>query len=145
MAGTAQLRIGELARRTGVASELLRAWERRYGLLAPERTEGGYRLYSDDDVRQVRRMRELLASGLSAAEAARQAAVEPRAPDGAVPPDGAASAELRRALEQLDDAGGHAAFDAKCSCATETSPRSHPAPSSCRSGSTTSASTARVE
>ena len=34
----AQLRIGELARRTGVATELLRAWERRYGLLAPVRT-----------------------------------------------------------------------------------------------------------
>jgi len=111
MAGAAQLRIGELARRTGVATELLRAWERRYGLLAPERTEGGYRLYSDDDVRRVRRMRELLGTGLSAAEAARQAAAEPRAPAGAVPPDGAASAELRRALEQLDDAGGHAAFD----------------------------------
>ena len=111
MAEAAQLRIGELARRTGVATELLRAWERRYGLLAPERTEGGYRLYSDDDVRRVRRMRELLATGLSAAEAARQAAAEPRAPDGALPADGAASAELRRALEQLDDARAHAAFD----------------------------------
>jgi DNA-binding transcriptional MerR regulator len=112
MAGTAQLRIGELARRTGVATELLRAWERRYGLLAPERTEGGYRLYSDDDVRRVRRMRELLATGLSAAEAARQAAGESRAPDGVERPDvAAASAELRRALEQLDDAGAHAAFD----------------------------------
>jgi DNA-binding transcriptional MerR regulator len=111
MAGTAQLRIGELARRTGVATELLRAWERRYGLLAPERTEGGYRLYSDDDVRRVRRMRELLASGLSAAEAAGQAAVEPRASDDVVPDVAAASAELRRALEQLDDAAAHAAFD----------------------------------
>jgi DNA-binding transcriptional MerR regulator len=111
MAGTAQLRIGELARRTGVATELLRAWERRYGLLAPERTEAGYRLYSDDDVRRVRRMRELLATGLSAAEAARQAAAEPRAPDGVLPADGAASAELRGALEQLDDAAAHAAFD----------------------------------
>ena len=57
-------------------------------------------------------MRELLATGLSAAEAARQAAAEPRAPDGVVRPDvAAASAELRRALEQLDDAGAHAAFD----------------------------------
>jgi DNA-binding transcriptional MerR regulator len=113
MEGAAQLRIGELARRTGVATELLRAWERRYGLLAPERTDSGYRLYSDDDVRRVRRMRELLATGLSAAEAARQAAAEPRPaevgrPDAAPP---AASAELRQALEQLDDAAAHAAFD----------------------------------
>ena len=35
MAEQGHLRIGELARRTGVGTELLRAWERRYGLLAP--------------------------------------------------------------------------------------------------------------
>src|SRR3712207_8366526 len=35
------LRIGELSRRTGVAPELLRAWERRYGLLRPTRSSGG--------------------------------------------------------------------------------------------------------
>ena len=109
MEGSAQLRIGELARRTGIATELLRAWERRYGLLTPDRTEGGYRLYSDDDVHRVRRMRELLATGLSAAEAARQAASEPPAPAELAP--AAASAELRRALERLDDANAHAAFD----------------------------------
>ena len=74
---TAQLRIGELARRTGVATELLRAWERRYGLLAPVRTASGYRLYSADDVLRVGRMRQLLAAGLSAAEAAGQALAEP--------------------------------------------------------------------
>ena len=43
------LRIGELSRRTGVSPELLRAWERRYGLLDPARTGGGLRLYSPDD------------------------------------------------------------------------------------------------
>jgi MerR family transcriptional regulator, light-induced transcriptional regulator len=114
MDGTAQLRIGELARRTGVATELLRAWERRYGLLTPERTSAGYRLYSADDVRRVRRMRGLLATGLSAAEAARQAASEPRPPaeaERAEVAPGAAAAELRRALESLDDANAHAAFD----------------------------------
>ena len=110
MGGAAQLRIGELARRTGVATELLRAWERRYGLFTPERTAGGYRLYSDDDVQRVRRMRELLGTGLSAAEAARQAASEPSA-SAEVAPAAAASAELRRALEQFDDAAAHAAFD----------------------------------
>jgi MerR family transcriptional regulator, light-induced transcriptional regulator len=110
MEGAAQLRIGELARRTGVATELLRAWERRYGLFTPERTAGGYRLYSDDDVQRVRRMRELLGTGLSAAEAARQAASEPSA-SAEVAPAAAASAELRRALEQFDDAAAHAAFD----------------------------------
>ena len=97
------------ARRTGVATELLRAWERRYGLLTPDRTESGYRLYSDDDVHRVRRMRELLATGLSAAEAARQAVSEPPAPAELAP--AAASMELRYALERLDDADAHAAFD----------------------------------
>ena len=109
MESAAQLRIGELARRTGVATELLRAWERRYGLLTPDRTESGYRLYSDDDVHRVRRMRELLATGLSAAEAARQAVSEPPAPAELAP--AAASMELRYALERLDDADAHAAFD----------------------------------
>jgi DNA-binding transcriptional MerR regulator len=110
MDGAARLRIGELARRTGVATELLRAWERRYGLFTPERTAGGYRLYSEDDVQRVRRMRELLGTGLSAAEAARQAGSEPPAL-AEVAPAAAAAAELHRALEQLDDAAAHAAFD----------------------------------
>ena len=106
----AQLRIGELARRTGVATELLRAWERRYGLLAPVRTPSGYRLYSAEDVVRVGRMRQLLAAGLSAAEAARQALAEPAAAvqDELGP---ATASELRRALEALDDAAAHAAFD----------------------------------
>lgn len=107
---SAQLRIGELSRRTGVAAELLRAWERRYGLLSPTRTSGGYRLYSTDDVRRVGRMRELLASGLSAAEAARATLASPApAPAPAAPAD--AGADLRTALENLDDAAAHAAFD----------------------------------
>ena len=41
------LRIGELSRRVGVSTELLRAWERRYNLLSPTRTAGGFRLYGD--------------------------------------------------------------------------------------------------
>ena len=110
MTETGHLRIGELARRTGVATELLRAWERRYGLLAPARTAAGYRLYSGADVRRVGRMRELLATGLSAAEAARAALAEPALGVPETPPASAPS-ELREALERLDDAGAHAAFD----------------------------------
>jgi MerR family transcriptional regulator, light-induced transcriptional regulator len=106
-----QLRIGELARRTGVATELLRAWERRYGLLSPTRTDSGYRLYSAHDVERVRRMRELLGSGLSAAEAARQALAEPAPTRGDETAPAAAGAELRPALEWLDDAAAQAAFD----------------------------------
>jgi DNA-binding transcriptional MerR regulator len=67
------LRIGELSRRTGVSVELLRAWEKRYGLLDPDRSDGGFRLYSDEDVARVRSMQAHLADGLAAAEASRRA------------------------------------------------------------------------
>jgi DNA-binding transcriptional MerR regulator/methylmalonyl-CoA mutase cobalamin-binding subunit len=56
-----------------VSPEVLRAWETRYGLLRPERTKGGLRLFSEDDERRVHQMRENIATGLSAAEAARLA------------------------------------------------------------------------
>ena len=106
----ATLRIGELARRTGVSADLLRAWERRYALLTPERTTGGYRLYSADDEARVRSMRGHLAQGLSAAEAARlvREATAGAVQNGA-PADLAAA--LWSALDSFDDAGAQAAFD----------------------------------
>src|SRR3954466_9374937 len=106
----ATLRIGELARRSGVSADLLRAWERRYGLFTPVRTEGGYRLYSADDEARVRSMRAHLAEGLSAAEAARlvrEATTIP--PQSSAPADLAAA--LWSALDGFDDAGAQAAFD----------------------------------
>lgn len=66
----AVLRIGELSRRTGVSTDLLRQWERRYGLLAPRRSAGGFRLYGADDVARVLLMGRYLEQGLGAAEAA---------------------------------------------------------------------------
>jgi DNA-binding transcriptional MerR regulator len=69
--GSAVLRIGELSRRLGVSDHVLRAWERRYGLLRPVRSAGGFRLYSEADEMRVRRMQAHLTQGLSAAEAAR--------------------------------------------------------------------------
>ena len=69
---TGALRIGEFARRVGVSPELLRAWERRYGLLQPIRSEGGFRLYTSDDAERVQLMKRALDDGLSAAEAARR-------------------------------------------------------------------------
>jgi MerR family transcriptional regulator, light-induced transcriptional regulator len=64
------IRIGELSRRAGVSVDRLRAWERRYGLFDPVRTPGGFRLYSPADEARVRAMREQLAGGVSAAQAA---------------------------------------------------------------------------
>ena len=103
------LRIGELSRRVGVSVELLRAWERRYALLAPERTRGGFRLYSDEDVNRVLRMRANLDRGLAAAEAARLIVADGVGLSGTAMAD--ASAALVAALDSFDDAGAQAAFD----------------------------------
>src|SRR5690349_17614512 len=77
------LRIGELSRRVGVSPEVLRAWERRYGVLRPTRTEGGFRLYSTADEARVRRMLALQQQGLSPAVAARTANAEDGSASGA--------------------------------------------------------------
>ena len=113
------LRIGELSRRTGVAPELLRAWERRYGLLRPARSDGGFRLYSDADERRVELMRSHLRGGLAAAEAARLA-LDGAALPGAIVADertaapelSAGARRLREALDAYDEVGAHAALDA---------------------------------
>ncbi len=100
------LRIGEVARRTGVTVPTLRAWERRYGLLNPARTEGGHRLYSDDDVEHVRAMQRLLNDGWSAGAAAREVLREPEPVTRLrpVPSAGDAAADLIDRLEQAIDA-----------------------------------------
>ncbi len=64
-------RIQAVADMTGIPAATLRAWERRYGVPAPERTESSYRLYSDTDVDLIRRLRELCDGGMAPAEAAR--------------------------------------------------------------------------
>ena len=43
------VRIGELSRRVGVSADVLRAWERRYGVISPQRSRAGQRLYSEAD------------------------------------------------------------------------------------------------
>ncbi|MCO5165558.1 MAG: MerR family transcriptional regulator [Planctomycetes bacterium] len=63
-------KMGTLARLTGLSPILLRAWERRYDLLRPERTAGGHRLYTEDDLRLLRRVQELLGQGRSIGEVA---------------------------------------------------------------------------
>ena len=104
------LRIGELSRRVGVTPELLRAWEKRYGLLSPSRTAGGLRLYSARDEIRIGRMRELLASGLSAAEAARLAReAEPAGPAHVGAEEFAR--ELREALDRYDETAAQLALD----------------------------------
>lgn len=111
MIGDPVLRIGELSKRSGVSVELLRAWERRYGLLKPARSPGGLRLYSPQDLQRVRVMREHLAAGLAAAEAAAltsQAELEQEPPTLRVD---ALRDALADALDRFDESRAQRIFD----------------------------------
>jgi DNA-binding transcriptional MerR regulator len=106
------LRIGELSRRLGVSEHVLRAWERRYGLLQPVRSAGGFRLYSEADLQRIRRMQAFLSDGLSAAEAARATLNEEPAP----PAESASgltadAATLTQALDEYDEPAAQATLD----------------------------------
>lgn len=119
MTDDAHLRIGELSRRSGVSAELLRAWERRYGLLRPQRSTGGLRLYSAGDLERVRSMQRHMTEGLAAREAAAlagQATAE--APRRTAFDPGRARAEFGDALEAFDEPRAQAVFDALLSLAT---------------------------
>ena len=62
-AGAARYPVRLVALRTGLSPHLLRAWERRYGVVAPSRSEGGQRLYSDLDIERLTRLRGLVERG----------------------------------------------------------------------------------
>jgi DNA-binding transcriptional MerR regulator/methylmalonyl-CoA mutase cobalamin-binding subunit len=109
MSSEGRLRVGELSRRSGVSTDLLRAWERRYGLLQPERSAGGLRLYSPTDLERVRLMKQHLASGLAAAEAA-ELALRDQSSASVVRP-AAVRAELAGALEAFDEPRAQAVID----------------------------------
>ncbi|MEX5360530.1 MerR family transcriptional regulator [Pseudomonas guariconensis] len=49
---------------TGINPVTLRAWERRHGLIRPQRTEGGHRLYTAKDVQRIRDIQRWTANGL---------------------------------------------------------------------------------
>ena len=103
------LRIGELSRRTGLSADVVRAWERRYDLLNPRRSDGGYRLYGPNDLARLRLMQHYLARGVPTAQAAGLVhRVQTAAFDAnpGLPPGDVRKAlrVLRESLEQFDDA-----------------------------------------
>ena len=55
--------IGVVARLTNIHPETLRIWERRYGIVCPDRTGRGSRLYSQDDVRRLALVKALVDAG----------------------------------------------------------------------------------
>ena len=58
-----------VTKETGLSPETLRAWERRYGIVKPQRTPGGHRLYSKRDIRMLKWLVERQAEGLSISRA----------------------------------------------------------------------------
>lgn len=107
------LRIGQLSRRVGVRPELLRVWERRYGVLRPARSEGGFRLYSAADEERIRVMQQKLRCGLSTGEAAREVLTMEREEnlDGTAHDPAQLARQLGGALEAFDAEGAHHALD----------------------------------
>ncbi|HEX6871325.1 MAG TPA: cobalamin B12-binding domain-containing protein [Micromonosporaceae bacterium] len=110
------LHIGDLAHRVGVTAETLRAWERRYGLLDPMRSGGGFRLYSARDEAIVRAMLAEIDRGFPPAQAARLALAGAResAPAATTAEGGrfaAAGAELTAALTAFEDRRAHILID----------------------------------
>lgn len=55
--------MGVVTQRTGLSSDAIRAWERRYEAVAPGRSPAGHRLYSDADVERLRLLRRLTLGG----------------------------------------------------------------------------------
>ncbi len=100
------------AEKVGITASTLRAWERRYGIVRPDRTESGYRLYSTDDVNILGLMARLVEQGrppsLAAAEARRQYIRPTNGPDG---PDPALIERLLEAAATFDGGGLASALD----------------------------------
>lgn len=95
--------LGAVARLTGLSPHVLRAWERRYGAVAPLRTPGGTRRYRETDVARLRKLRAAVMAGHAISEVAQAADAEldhrlqmaPEAPRPAIAP-------LMDAIEELD-------------------------------------------
>ena len=60
---TPKYRIGAVSRLTGLSADVVRVWERRYGAIRPQRSDGGSRLYSDADIARLRRLRQAVELG----------------------------------------------------------------------------------
>jgi DNA-binding transcriptional MerR regulator/methylmalonyl-CoA mutase cobalamin-binding subunit len=63
--------IRTVAERTGLTPHVIRAWERRYGAISPERSSGNHRLYSDSDVERLGLLHRAVCNGHSIGKIAR--------------------------------------------------------------------------
>jgi DNA-binding transcriptional MerR regulator/methylmalonyl-CoA mutase cobalamin-binding subunit len=106
-----------VARRTGLTPAVLRAWEKRYEVVVPSRTDGGQRLYSDEDVERLALLHRAVEEGRGISQVAampteelqalvREDEVERRTLTPPEPLDGASAARVlemaQRAVTQMD-------------------------------------------
>ena len=122
--------ISEAANRAGVTTDVLRAWERRYQIVEPRRTSGGYRQYDEAAIRRVRAMRRMVDDGWtpSAAAESLRDVLDGDLLDAVAPPDESplsadaddlrdrfvrAAADMEPAVLQavLDEMGARASFE----------------------------------
>ncbi|MDX8388095.1 MAG: MerR family transcriptional regulator [Ghiorsea sp.] len=80
--------IRHIAEVTGVLTVTLRAWERRYGLLKPQRTDKGHRLYSEADINRVQQVLGLLAQGVAISQVRQVLDKKDESPTEKQPPEG---------------------------------------------------------
>lgn len=95
---------------TGLPQATLRAWERRYGVVAPDRTPGGYRLYSESDIALLRWLKARTGEGMTISKALalrHSQETEPRARE----PEAEVSATSRLDLSALRLATALSNFD----------------------------------
>jgi MerR family transcriptional regulator, light-induced transcriptional regulator len=71
MENSAQYLISTVSKRSGVKSDLVRAWERRYQAVTPSRTDGGHRVYTDLDIARLKLLNEATNQGHSISQIAR--------------------------------------------------------------------------
>ena len=70
--GDVHYTVSQVSALTGIAPDTLRAWERRYGVVTPVRTESRYRLYDEHDIERLQLMARLVGEGAPASLAAQQ-------------------------------------------------------------------------
>jgi DNA-binding transcriptional MerR regulator/methylmalonyl-CoA mutase cobalamin-binding subunit len=110
----AMYNIKQAAGRAGVSVPVLRAWERRYGIVRPERSTSGYRRFDDESVARVRTMRGLVDAGWSPSAAA-AAILDGRVPVAETPSTGAgwprATPDTARLADGRDAESGRGALE----------------------------------
>lgn len=87
---------------TGLTAARLRAWERRYGVVSPRRTDAKYRMYGEDDVQRLRTMVQLVESGVATSAAAIIVTSDPRLHDRPGGDEASTAADLAQAAAELD-------------------------------------------